>query len=402
MRLKYCSPCIIILLATLFMAGCGDGTKARKKKTDWTNHYEEFTTHPFSFYLTYNSLPLLFPKAKTEEISKRQRLNNLGYTLRKNTGKSLIILLGQQVNFNEGEIDSLFSFVEEGHQVMISSAYFDEALMKRLGIKKSFDDYPTQNQPQLVFLRGKNEAFESYPSKLKRSTVLGSFEKQELPDIPFFVLGMNSQKQPDCIVYSVGSGKLILHAAPVVFTNYFLVQHNNKEYLNNLFSFISEPVSNIYVIPFGTREVGTSDFSEIWNNMATRIAFLLSLFTLAIFLAFEMKRRQKIIPIIKPVENSSVAFTETIGRLYFNKKNHTNLAEKMVQHFLEFVRSNYYLNTSNLDKDFVRMLAAKSGQELSKTDSLIYNIKEVQSGTDADEAFLYSLYTQIQDFYNGK
>jgi hypothetical protein len=402
MRLKYFSSCIITILSALLLAGCGDGTKVRKKKTDWSNHYDELNKNPFSFYLTYNSLPLLFPKAKTEEVSNRRRLNNLGYTLRQNKGKSLIILLGQQVNFNEGEVDSLFSFVEEGHQVMVSCAYFDDALMKRLGVKKSFEDYPAQNGQQLIFLRGKNEEFESYQSKTKRSTMLGFFEKQEIPDIPFFVLGMNNQKQPDCIVYSVGSGKLILHAAPMAFTNYFLLQQNNKEYLNNIFSFISEPVSNIYVIPFYNRTVSTSDFSEIWNNIATRIAFLLTLFTLGIFLAFEMKRRQKIIPIIKPIENSSVAFTETIGRLYFNKKNHTNLAEKMVQHFLEFVRSNYYLNTSNLDKDFVRMLAAKSGQEISKTDSLIYNIKEVQSGTDADEAFLYSLYTQIQDFYNGK
>lgn len=399
MRLKYFLP-FIAVLATLF-PGCSCKGKT-KKTTNWTKNYEKLNKNPFSLYLAYESLPLLFPQAKEEKLDVSYRLNNLGYTLRKNTGKSLIMMIGQDVYFNDGEIDSLFSFVEEGHQVIISSTSFDEALTSRLGIKRTNGSYAFETKKQQIFIRNKNEEFQPFAAKIKEESLTGFFQKEELPDIPFFTLGMNDTKYPGCIVYSVGSGKLILHAAPVAFTNYFLLQNDNKTYLSNLFSYITEPVSNIYFISFNSREVSNSDFSVLWNNIATRIALLLTIFTLGIFLLFEMKRKQKIIPIIKPVENSSVAFTETIGRLYFNKKNHTNLAEKMVQHFLEFVRSNYYLNTNNLDQEFVRMLAAKSGNEISKTDTLVYNIKEVQNGTKVDEAFLYSLYTQIQDFYNGK
>jgi hypothetical protein len=399
MHLKYFLPFIAVL--AILIPGCNCKGKT-KKPTNWTKDYERLNKNPFSLYLTYESLPLLFPHAKTEKLDVAYRINNLGYTLRKNNGKSLIMMIGEDVHFNDGEVDSLFSFVEEGHQVMISSRSFDEALTSRLGIKRTNGSYPSETKKQQIFIRNKNETFQPFVAKLKEESLSGFFQKQELPDIPFFVLGTNDTKYPACIVYAVGSGKLILHASPGTFTNYFLLQNDNKAYLNNLFSYISEPVSNIYFISFNSREVNSSDFGVLWNNIATRIALLLTLFTLGIFLLFEMKRRQKIIPIIKPVENSSVAFTETIGRLYFNKKNHTNLAEKMVQHFLEFVRSNYYLNTSNLDQEFVKMLAAKSGNEISKTDSLVYHIKEVQSGTKVDEAFLYSLYTQIQDFNNGK
>jgi hypothetical protein len=399
MRLKYFLP-FIAVLATL-IPGCNCKGKT-KKPTNWTKNYETLNKNPFSLYLTYESLSMLFPGAKKEKLDVSYRINNLGYTLRKNSGKSLIMMIGEDVHFNDGEVDSLFSFVEEGHQVMISSASFDELLMSRLGVKKTYGSDASGGTKQKVFIRNKNDEFQPFAANMKYESVHGFFQKQELPDIPFFVLGMNDTKYPDCIVYSVGSGKLMLHAAPGTFTNYFLLQNDNKTYLSNLFSYVSEPISNIYFVSFNSREINTSDFSVLWNNIATRIALLLTIFTLGIFLLFEMKRRQKIIPIIKPVENSSVAFTETIGRLYFNKKNHSNLAEKMVQHFLEFVRSNYYLNTSNLDQEFVRMLAAKSGNEISKTDSLVYNIKEVQNGAKVDEAFLYSLYTQIQDFNNGK
>ena len=132
------------------------------------------------------------------------------------------------------------------------------------------------------------------------------------------------------------------------------------------------------------------------------MALILIFVALGIYLIFETKRRQRIIPILKPIQNDSVAFVETIGRLYYNNKNHANLAEKMTQHFLEFVRSHYYLNTNMLDKQFTKMLSVKSGIDIAHTDSLIYNIKMVQDNMPVDEAFLYSLYTQIQVFYNGK
>jgi hypothetical protein len=399
MRLKYFLPFIAVL--TTLCYGCSFKGKT-KKPTDWRKDYTILNKNPFSLYLAYESLPILFPGAKREKLDVSYRINNLGYTLRKNSGKSLIMMIGEDVHFNDGEIDSLFSFVEEGHQVVISSESFDQALTARLGIKKAYSAYPSGSAKQKIFVRNKNDEFQPFTANLKQESLHGFFQKEELPDIPFFVLGMNDTKNPDCIVYAVGSGKLVLHTAPGTFTNYFLLQNDNRNYLSNLFSYISEPVSNIYFVSFNSREISTSDFSVLWNNTATRIALLLTLFTLGIFLLFEIKRKQKVIPIIKPVENSSVAFTETIGRLYFNKKNHTNLAEKMVQHFLEFVRSNYYLSTNNLDPEFIRMLAAKSGNEISKTDSLVYNIKEVQNGGKVDEAFLYSLYTQIQEFYNGK
>lgn len=49
---------------------------------------------------------------------------------------------------------------------------------------------------------------------------------------------------------------------------------------------------------------------------------------LTFYTVFESKRRQKFIPIIPPLHNSSLDFTETVGLLYFNKSDHSNLAEK--------------------------------------------------------------------------
>jgi hypothetical protein len=372
-----------------------------KKKTDWTMDYENVTKNPFSLDLTYRSIPLMFPHAKIETLSVSLRLNNLGYTLRKNRQSSLIFLVGDHLNFNDDEIDSLVSFVEQGHQVLLSSNHFDEALLEKLQLRMYYNE-SIADTIQRIYLSNDKHVMEVYHYKSKDYSILQQFESTDTASSYFYTLGMNQFKKPNFIVFGNGKGRLMLHASPIAFSNYFLLQGNNVGYLKGIFSFVDEPISNIYLISFRTREISTSDFGVLLGNKATATAFWLILFTMGVYLIFEMKRKQKMIPVLKPNVNTSVAFTETIGRLYYNNKNHENLAEKMIQHFLEFVRSHYYLNTNMLDAEFVRLLSSKSGIEISKTDSLIYNIKMVQDKQSVDEAFLFALHTQIQEFYNGK
>jgi hypothetical protein len=393
-------PYITVLLSWLLLAGCGE--KSRLKKTDWTTDLGLSAKKPYSLYLAYKSIPLLFPEAKVEKLKGDYRLTNLGYTFRKNKGKSMLVMIGLDTRFAAGELDSLLAFVEDGHQIMLSGNHLDEDLLSRLQLKQSFPSFTSGKKQQQVFLRNKTGAFRPFPYRYRDHGISGYFASKDTVNAPFFTLGLNENNNPDYIIFSIGKGKLFLHAAPIAFSNYFLLQQHNKDYLSTLFRYMPGELSNVYLCTYNYRDVTESDWSVIWRNKATRTAILLALMLLVIFVLFEMKRRQQVIPIIAPVENSSVAFVETIGRLYYNKKNHTNLAEKMVQHFLDFVRNNYYLNTNLLDGEFVRHLAAKSGNDIAKTDALVHTIKEVQSGVKADEAFLYSLYNQIQQFYHGK
>lgn len=118
---------------------------------------------------------------------------------------------------------------------------------------------------------------------------------------------------------------------------------------------------------------------------------------------FEGKRKQRIIPIIAPLRNDSVSFVETVGRLYYNKGNHTNLAEKMVQQFLEWVRTNYFLNTNQLNDAFIHQLTIKSGQADATVRELMEMIHEIKlASVKIDDAYLYQLYNTIQQFYKNK
>jgi len=130
---------------------------------------------------------------------------------------------------------------------------------------------------------------------------------------------------------------------------------------------------------------------------------ILAVFALLTYLVFGSKRRQRIIPEIKPAENSSVSFVETVGRLYYNKQNHTNLAEKMVQHFLEWVRTHYFINTNQIDKRFKSQLILKSGLPEATVNSLAEQVRTVLiERKTLSEQELDQLYNTIQQFYKNR
>lgn len=391
---------ILGIFALWLHSGC---MKRARPKTDWRVNMSRDNKNPYGLYLAYKSLAQLFPGVKREALKTDYRLTNLGYRMRKDQQPSLLVMIGDNLNFYEGEIDSILAYVTSGHQVLLSAGAFDPRLLARLQVKHNYGQETPGSTTEQVFIKNRQEQAVSYTAIRKQYSMQSCFKAPAgNQDPPYYDLGTNQQKKPDYIVYAIGKGRLFLHAEPLLFSNYFLLQQQNRNYLGSVFSFMPAQFAHIYWSDFNTRSTDHSNWNVIWKNPATRYALLLALLALLVYLAFEMKRRQRIIPIIPPAENASVAFVETIGRLYYNKKNHTNLAEKMVQHFLDYVRSNYYLNTNIMDQEFIRHLAAKSGKSQADTEHLVGMLKEVQQGIKADEQFLHSLYTQIQSFYNGQ
>ena len=58
------------------------------------------------------------------------------------------------------------------------------------------------------------------------------------------------------------------------------------------------------------------------------------------------KRKQRIIPVITPLKNTSLEFVETIGRLYYQKGTRSGIAHKKIIFFLDFIRTRYNIATN--------------------------------------------------------
>ena len=148
----------------------------------------------------------------------------------------------------------------------------------------------------------------------------------------------------------------------------------------------------------GRQESG-SPLRFVLSNESLKWAYYIMLFTLLFFVFFEMKRKQRIIPIVKPPENTTLEFAETVGNLYFNHGDHLNLALKKILFFKEQLRSKYYMQTGVLDEGFYLELSNKTGKELKAVKSLFQHIEEVEAKKQISKTELFNLSEELDEFF---
>ncbi|MBU9936730.1 MAG: hypothetical protein KTQ13_08770, partial [Ferruginibacter sp.] len=219
------------------------------------------------------------------------------------------------------------------------------------------------------------------------------------------VVGVNDDLMPNSIVYFHGRGKLYLHCDPRAFSNYFLLKDSNFKYMQQSLAFTPVVPGHVYWDDHYNklrRRKGEDDnfstLSEIMKHPPLVYAFWLTLLLLLLYVLFGGKRVQRIIEQRKPNENTTVTFTETIGRLYLQKKDNKNISDKMITYFNEFIRNKYFLNTNSINEDFITALSRKSGVQRESVDSLYRTITSAQSSDHLDDYQLLSLNEQIQNF----
>jgi hypothetical protein len=137
----------------------------------------------------------------------------------------------------------------------------------------------------------------------------------------------------------------------------------------------------------------------VLSNPSSRWAFWLLVLLFLLIYLFDSKRKQRAIEIIAPLRNTSADFVKTIGRLYYQRRDNINLAQKIVSHFLGYIRTKYNLQTNSLDMDFVERLTYKSGCDKTEVKEIIENIKLAQQQKDLSDEGLISLNKKIEAFY---
>jgi len=136
----------------------------------------------------------------------------------------------------------------------------------------------------------------------------------------------------------------------------------------------------------------------VLNQTALKWTYYLTMVGLLLFVIFKAKREQRIIPVIKPLENSSVEFARTVGTLYHQNKDYTNLIQKKLNYFLAELRNRYFVDTSALNEKTIHQLAAKSGKSTEEVKKLIEFILYLKNKTQHTEQDTIELTKKITAF----
>jgi hypothetical protein len=136
------------------------------------------------------------------------------------------------------------------------------------------------------------------------------------------------------------------------------------------------------------------------SNTALEWAYYIALFSLAIFVLYEIKRRQRIIPVIEPLSNSTLDFVSVVGRVYYEKRNNANIAQKKILYLLTWLRDEYHVKTNKLDDEFIEKLTGKLGLKKAFAVDLVDYIKYISVQTQVNDRELIELNKLIEKFYN--
>ena len=414
-----------LYIATLVLVLCGcSSTTAERQKTNWHISLEPGDKQPYGTWLTDKSLRYVFPHVVYENLPPGFRFENMDSKMKSyDYGRSLIILWGLDFRLSDEEWRNLKQFVNNGNELVVFCSTLDDKIQKDLSCYKEpgEEEYATTFSEQTDFhnlnvlriagLSWRKFGYEGRSIKgyfsIETDTAnitpkTDTSDNDNYDNIRIYApdtLGYGNDR-PNMVRYRIGDGHITLHAAPLVISNYFLLQPGNVDYLNAIWQTLPKNINRMYTVSYYKRSGSGSGLSVLWKFPATQWALLLGLFVIIMYVLFEGKRKQRIIPIVAPLRNDSVSFVETVGRLYYNKGNHTNLADKMVQQFLEWVRMNYFLNTNLLNENFVQQLTIKSGQPESTVQEMMEMIHETRlRSVKIDDPYLYKLYNTIQQFY---
>jgi hypothetical protein len=364
------------------------------KPLDWTPTYYHKDKNPFGAFVLNDLLPSIFPEKK---ITK----NNLTvYELQDSIREGEnFVSISDQFNPDDEATKVLYEKVQDGGHAFISAYRFSGKFRDTLNIGIT-DLFLSQKAPitqasdttDLTFAFGNGK--KDYYYKLENVSFY--FEVDSLK-AQSYIMATNAWSKPVTLRVPWGKGYFILNTTPLAFTNNYLLDQDNHQFASQTLSYL--PVANTWWTSYYQvgRLEAQSPLRFILKTEALRWAYYIAILSLLLFIFFEAKRKQRIIPIVKPLSNTTLEFVQTIGNMYWQARDYKGIAEKKINFFMDQVRSKYYLASESGDR-FVELLAKKTGNNVAETQKLFSLMKVVQSTNSISAEMLLDLNNQLKKF----
>jgi len=374
----------------------------RPRPINWRASYTNTDKIPFGCYVLYNELPTLFEDTIEPVYESTYEM----LTHRDSTQNSGFIFINNSIYFDEQETHKLLDYVDKGNTVFIAANNFGGFLLDTLNIKV-LSDYGLEEEEAEIRLSHNNFKNRSYKYargiQYTRFTSLDTLNSKVLGSIKYTrsnVLQNTPDEYidaPNFIQTKFGKGTFLLNTIPQAYTNYYMLR-GNQDYVAQTLSYVNE--ENMYWDNYNKsgRVVVDSPMRFVLTQDSLRWAYYLTISSILLFVLFKAKRQQRTIPIIKPLENSSVEFARTVGALYYQNKDYTDLIHKKTTYFLSHLRNRYHMDLSHISDKTVHELAAKSGKSKAETKKLLELIVSLKNKKTHSEQDSIQLNKIILDF----
>ncbi len=389
---------LVVALGALLMSSASN----RPRKMNERISLKEADKIPYGFYAARHLLSSLFPNA---EIYDDKRSPGYWDSLSTYKANQAVFITGIRLNANESELKEMADFARKGNYVYIitQDLSYSAAQFFNSGELVSDDGYFTGDNDSLQVQLSGPRFYDTEPYVYPGRRFASYFD--DIDSSKVIVLGTNKDRKANFVQYKAGEGAIFIHTAPLAFSNYFILHKDNIGYFQNAVSVIPATVTKVlwneYYLNKKTEQPEEKEpnwLSVLMKYEAFRWALWTAIITLLFYVLMEMRRKQRVIPVLNKPKNESLDFVRTIGQLYYDRKDHADLARKMSTYFLDHVRSRYKLSTNTLDDSFIQALHAKTGYPVNEIKNIVDFIGFVEN-TAINEHQLNRFYNQLESFY---
>jgi hypothetical protein len=397
-RYKIMAGILLLFIALLVVM-----ESAKSEELNWFPSYSAKAKIPLGTYVFYDQLKKKIDPQSTQEI----KIPPFEF-LSDSVGHGTYFFVNNEVSFDPSETKKLLKWVGRGNTLFVSATYQSHKLLDTLNLEQAtFYEQTSLTRKPLLNLSNPSLKREQ-PYLMNKD--LGSSYFKSIDTANTTVLGVydmmrdsDSTKIQDPKVNFVKvpfeKGYVYLHLFPQAFSNFFMLEGNNSKYTAGLLGYLSKE-KTLYIDQYYKtgKSFNTSPLFLIFSNKYLKWAYYLLLIIAVLWVYFEGKRKQRSIPIVKPVANQTLDFTRTIAGMYLENKDHKQIAQHQINHFLDYLRSTYNTPTAQLNDDFISTIASKSEESRSNVKQLVDTIITIRQKAEISEQELINLNTLIEKF----
>ena len=193
-----------------------------------------------------------------------------------------------------------------------------------------------------------------------------------------------------------GRGTFLICTVPNAITNHALLKAVERPFMETAFSLMPRERPALWdeFYKVGRRESATP-LRFVLASPALKRAYWTAIGLLMLTIFVHARRRQRAVPERQPLANSSRAFAETIGRLYYFQGDHGDLARKMCTYFREEVRQKLYLRRAAWDEETIEHIARRTGLPLEQWQGAARLLHHYENAGHVSEQQLLQLNKQL-------
>lgn len=337
----------------------------KKETINWRKNFDIHEKSPFGLFVFNN-------EAKTLFKNNLKRMELAPYEYYSRNQKDLHNIVAIENELDGASWKKILEQVSKGSDAMLMVSRMPKEVSDSIGYYDSEISFEEENVLKLTDKKYQNDfiKLDKLPSGRGFSFIKPGVQ----------VLGKTVEKrntdQANFIKVKFGKGNIYVHSEPLFLTNYYLLKPGNIKYAQDVFSYLQDR-ETLWFVKSSSKE-SRFFMRFILSKPALKYAWWVLLGGLVLFIFFNAKRKQRIVPVIEPLKNTSLEFVKSIGNLYLQEGDFHDMMAKKAQYFLNKVRMELLIDTQNLDDEFAKKLQLKTGKPMEMINEAIHLIKKAQ------------------------